>query len=152
MLRAIAKRIVIWAGHLRRAARLGVRGVVSDGAGRVLLVRHTYLPGWYLPGGGVDAGETAAEAFAREVAEETGVRLAGPPRLIGLHLNLRAGRRDHVAFFVGEAEPGARLAGPSREIAALGFFALDVLPEGVTPATRRRLDEVFGAAVASREW
>ncbi len=152
MLRAIAKEIVIWIGRFRRTARLGVRGVVGDGAGRVLLVRHTYLPGWYLPGGGVDAGETAAEAFAREVEEETGVRLAAPPRLVGLHLNLRAGRRDHVAFFVAEAEAGARLAGPSREIAELGFFALDALPEGVTPATRRRLDEVFAGAAAGREW
>ena len=41
---------------------------------------------------------------------------------------------------------------PTREIAELGFFALDALPEGVTPATRRRLDEVFAGVGAERAW
>ena len=43
---------------------LGVRAQVYDAAGRVLLIRHSYLPGWHFPGGGVEFGETAPEAMA----------------------------------------------------------------------------------------
>ena len=41
---------------------LGVRGLVIDKGQRVFLVTHTYVPGWQLPGGGVEPGETMAEA------------------------------------------------------------------------------------------
>lgn len=142
------------ARHLLLGAKvLGVRGVVRRADGAVLLVRHTYLPGWYLPGGAVDTGETAAAAFVREVAEETGVGLAGPPRLVSLHLNSRVSRRDHVAFFVVEAEGDALGPSPSpREIAETGWFLPDRLPEATTGATRRRLAELAGEMPASPTW
>ena len=152
MLKAIMTRILRWHGLLKRTVTLGVRGVVRHPDGRVLLVRHTYMPGWYLPGGGVDPGETAMEAFAREVLEETGVVLAEAPRVVTMFVNPRLGRRDHVVFLEGAASEGAVLAGPSREIAELGWFSLEALPEGVTPATRRRLDELFAGRVAERTW
>jgi 8-oxo-dGTP pyrophosphatase MutT (NUDIX family) len=152
MLKAIVTRVLRWHGLLKRTVTLGVRGVVRHPDGRVLLVRHTYMPGWYLPGGGVDPGETALEAFAREVWEETGVVLARPPRVVTMFVNPRLGRRDHVVFLEGFAPMDAVLAGPSREIAELGWFSLEALPEGVTPATRRRLDELFDGRAAERTW
>lgn len=152
MLKAIATRILRWRGALKRTVTLGVRGVVRHPDGRILLVRHTYMPGWYLPGGGVDPGETAMEAFAREVEEETGVVLDGPPRVVSMFVNPRLGRRDHVVFLEGMAPTDAVLAGPSREIAELGWFSRDALPEGTTPATLRRLDELFDGRIAERTW
>ena len=54
-------------GRRTRGMTLGVRALlVADGG--VVLVRHTYTPGWYLPGGGVERGESVAEAVRREVA------------------------------------------------------------------------------------
>src|SRR5947209_20623570 len=83
---------------MRRPVTLGVRAILRDKQGRVLLVRHTYVPGWYLPGGAVDPGETVGEALAREVLEEANIRVVGTPRLIGIYFN-RRGRSDHVVLF-----------------------------------------------------
>src|SRR6185295_15388870 len=67
---------------IRRPVTLGVRALVHDrAADTVLLIRHTYVPGWQLPGGGVEAGEAAAEALARELLEECEVTLTAPAGL-----------------------------------------------------------------------
>ena len=52
--------------RLKRPLTFGVRGLIYDsGQNRVFLIRHTYVPGWQLPGGGVEVGETAIEALER---------------------------------------------------------------------------------------
>jgi 8-oxo-dGTP pyrophosphatase MutT (NUDIX family) len=83
-----------------RGATLGARAMVIDGTGRVFLVKHSYVDGWHLPGGGVETGETMLTALARELAEEGNIRLAGEPKLHGLFFNSRMSRRDHVALYV----------------------------------------------------
>ena len=47
--------------------------------GRVLLVRHSYVRGWLLPGGGVGRGEAPADAIVRELREEIGLARSSPP-------------------------------------------------------------------------
>ena len=86
-----------------RPMTLGVRGLVVDAEQRVLLVRHTYISGYYLPGGGVEPGETLEQALARELAEEGNIQLEAPAELRGVYLNRRISKRDHVAFFVARA-------------------------------------------------
>lgn len=138
---------------LRRPMTLGVRGLVHDEeANAVFLIRHTYVPGWQLPGGGVEFGETMAEALERELAEEGNIVFTAPPRLQSLHANRQATGRDHVAFYLITAfrQTSPRIA--DREIAEAGFFPLDRLPEDTTPATHRRLAEMFGGAPASPYW
>ena len=125
-----------------RPLTLGVRGAAFDAQGRVFLVRHTYVRGWYLPGGGVSPGETAETALARELAEEGHLTFDGAPALRSVHLNRSASRRDHVLFYRIDGVRQTRERKPDREIAECGFFALDALPEGVTDATRQRLDEL----------
>jgi ADP-ribose pyrophosphatase YjhB (NUDIX family) len=138
---------------LRRPMTLGARGLVHDAASNsVFLIRHTYVPGWQLPGGGVEVGETAEEALARELSEEGNIELSGPPLMRSLHFNARSSRRDHVAFYLVTAfrQMGPRL--PDAEIAEARFFPLDALPEATTPATLRRIREVFEGAEVSRYW
>lgn len=136
-----------------RPMTFGVRGLVHDAErNSVFLIRHTYVPGWQLPGGGVEPGETALTALARELAEEGNIALTGPPALLSLHFNRRASRRDHVAFYLVRAFGQTAPKLPDREIAEAGFFPLDGLPERTTPATLRRLDEVFAGAPASPDW
>jgi ADP-ribose pyrophosphatase YjhB (NUDIX family) len=130
---------------------LGVRGLVLNQAGEVLLVEHTYMRGWYLPGGGVERGETAEQATIRELQEEAGVKVIGRPQLVGVHANHRVFRGDHVLLYRVDAwEPCA--ASQQGEIKAVGWFAPDGLPHDVSPGTRRRIAEALGGAEASPHW
>ncbi len=137
--------------RITRGLTLGVRGLVTDAEGRVLLVTHTYMPGWYMPGGGVERGETAEEALAREMIEEAGVRLTARPVLASVHSNHRSHRGDHVLIYrVTAWEPCQ--ATQHGEIAAIEWFAPDKLPADLSPATRRRLEELLGGAETSLDW
>jgi ADP-ribose pyrophosphatase YjhB (NUDIX family) len=145
-------KIITFGALFQRPMTLGVRGLVLDGADRVLLVRHTYVPGYYLPGGGVESGETLLQALARELEEEGGVRLLSAPALQGVYLNRRISARDHVALFVVRHFHCEGVRAPDHEIAEAAFFPLDALPEEATPATRARLAEVLDGAPVSPYW
>jgi 8-oxo-dGTP pyrophosphatase MutT (NUDIX family) len=96
------------------------------------------VPGWYLPGGGVESGESVGEALARELLEEANIRITKEPRLMGLYFNPRAGS-DHVVLYEVTEFEQISAKKPDREIAEARFFALDALPENTTPSTRARL-------------
>ena len=139
--------------RLKRPMTFGVRGLVYDAdQTSVFLIRHTYVPGWQLPGGGVEVGETAIEALQRELFEEGNIEIAGSPVLKSIHFNRQASRRDHVALYLVESYRQTAPKLPDREIAEGGFFPLDRLPDMTTPATLRRIAEVFGGVPASPDW
>jgi ADP-ribose pyrophosphatase YjhB (NUDIX family) len=135
-----------------RGMTLGVRALVVDGEGRIFLVKHSYVRGWHLPGGGVEAGETLAEALARELREEGNIEVAEPPRLHGMFLNDRDSGRDHVALFVVRNFRQSAAPVPDHEITAHGFFAVEALPDDTTAATRARIVEVIGGAPVNERW
>ncbi len=135
-----------------RGMTLGVRAMVIDGEGRVFLVKHTYVTGWHLPGGGVEVGETVADALKREVWEEGQIEITGQPELHGIYFNRRISRRDHVALYIVRAFRQQGVPEPNREIVACGFYAIDALPEGTTRGTRARIAEVFEKASISSDW
>jgi len=126
-----------------RGMTLGVRAVVLDGGNRVFLVKHSYVSGWHLPGGGVEVGETFRDALRRELAEEGRIELLGEPVLHGLFFNSHVSRRDHVAVYLVRQFRQDRLPAPSREIVACGFFAANALPVETTEGTRLRISEVL---------
>jgi len=138
--------------RVSRGLTLGVRGAAIDGEGRVFLVRHTYTPGWHMPGGGVEVGETAIEALVREMREEAALAVAGTPDLHGVFFNGGVSRRDHVLVFVVREFQVLADKQPDREIAEAGFFPLDRLPEGTTRATSARLAEIVGGAPPAPLW
>jgi ADP-ribose pyrophosphatase YjhB (NUDIX family) len=131
---------------------LGVRAIVADADERVLLVRHGYVSGWHFPGGGVEPGETCAEAMARELEEEAMVAVDGPPLLHGLFLNTQSSRRDHVAVYLVRSFRVLGERAPDWEIKEARFFPRSALPDGATKATRARLAEIFDSAPLSGRW
>jgi ADP-ribose pyrophosphatase YjhB (NUDIX family) len=136
---------------LSRGMTLGVRAACFDGQGRIFLVRHSYVPGWYMPGGGVERGETVPQALAKELREEGNLEIVGVPDLFHVYLNRRASRRDHVMLYrVLVRQTAPRL--PDMEIAESGFFSLDDLPRDITSATLRRLDEIAGKVEKGDLW
>jgi len=150
-LEPIARPVYRLVSRFTRPMTLGVRGLVVDGEGQVLLIRHTYVRGWHLPGGGVERGETAEQALGREMIEEAGVRLTGRPRLVSFHSNHVRFRGDHVLIYrIGDWEPCP--ATSVGEIAEIRWFAPDDLPAEITPSTRQRIAEALGGEEAKAHW
>ena len=138
--------------RMRRGMTLGAQGAVIDADNRVLLVRHSYRPGWFFPGGGVERGETLETALARELAEEVGVTLTEPAELHGVFANFTSFPGDHIALFVvrhWQRRDGYYQRG---EIAEAGMFTRDDLPEAIDAGTRIRLAEILEGAKRDRHW
>ena len=138
--------------RLRRGLTMGAQGMVLDAQNRVLLVRHGYRPGWHMPGGGVEKNEAIAEALARELQEEVGIELAGPPELFGIYSHFDAFPADHIALFVVRSWRQATVPPPNREILEQRFFAPHELPADTSPGTRRRIAEVLSGEPRSQAW
>lgn len=117
---------------------MGVSAIVES-AGRVVVVRHSYLPGYHLPGGGVDRGEAPADAVVREMREEIGLTHCAPPQFLGLYTRKVGPVTNHIALYrLAEAEFTFR---PGLEIRECCLIKPDAPPEGVAAATCRRLAE-----------
>jgi len=137
--------------RLSRGMTLGVRGVAVDTDGKVLLVRHTYLHGWWLPGGGVERGQACEQALVREMREEAGVVVEGRPVLVSVHSNERFFRGDHVLVYrIDRFSLTERTS--HGEIAEIGWFDPASLPEDTHRATRVRLAEALGGETARLDW
>ena len=135
-----------------RGLTLGVRAVIFDGEGRVFLVKHSYIAGWHLPGGGVETGETLLAALERELREECNIELAEAPVLHAIHFNRRVSRRDHVALYIVRSFRQIAPPQPNSEIVAHGFFATGELPDDTSRATRERIAEVLTGRAVSELW
>lgn len=148
----LLQRLFMWSAMITRGATLGVRAIVVDKSNRIVLVRHTYVPGWYLPGGGVERGETMLTSLKRELFEEANVRLTGEPELMGIYLNIKTSRQDHVALYVCREWEQDAIPKPNMEIAECAIFQLGEMPEDITPSTRARLSEILDGSVISEFW
>lgn len=138
--------------RITRGMTLGVRAVLIDEQERIFLVRHTYVSGWHLPGGGVEPGETALQSLERELEEEGNISLGAPAVLHGVFFNRKASKRDHVITYLVRDFKQSAPRGADSEIAETGFFPLHALPVDTTLATRRRIAEVTEDAPISAYW
>src|SRR5947208_5544966 len=135
--------------RLARGMTLGVRAVVLDGDNRVFLVKHSYVSGWHLPGGGVEVGEAFLDALRRELMEEGRIELKGEPALHGLFFNSHVSRRDHVAVYIVKHFRQDRLPVPNPENVACGIFAPKALPADMDQGRRLGRAEGLGGVAGT---
>ncbi|MEO1490133.1 MAG: NUDIX domain-containing protein [Pseudomonadota bacterium] len=122
-----------------RGVRLrGCSVVVTNLAGEVLLLRHSYGPKvWALPGGGINAGEEPEAAARREVCEELGLTLASVTSLGEIEEEISGS--PHTAYLF-TATTGARPQPDEREVIEARFFPSHSLPEPLGRITRSRIE------------
>jgi 8-oxo-dGTP pyrophosphatase MutT (NUDIX family) len=143
----IVKKIQLWLG----LNTLGARALVFNRDGQVLLVKHTYEPHWYLPGGGVKKGESPKAAVIRELKEETGLIVAPyEPVLFGIYYHTYLDVNDYPVIYI--VKNYTCMPARSGEIEQMKWFHYDELPEMVSPGTKRRLIEYFTKVPPSERW
>lgn len=133
------------------ASTMGVKGLVINPQQEVLLVEHTYIAGWHLPGGGVDYGESPKAALIRELKEEAGLQVKAAT-LFGIYAHKIHGAADFPVLYIVkdfEAIPGAHL---SQEIKQVQWFAVSKLPRETTVSTHQRLKEYFQGLEPAEHW
>jgi 8-oxo-dGTP pyrophosphatase MutT (NUDIX family) len=128
-----------------RPITLGVRIMLVED-GKVILVKHSYQDGWFLPGGGVKRGETLEQAICREAAEECGATL-NHVQFIGTYHNFVEHKSDHVCLFL--SEDFSLHEKHDREIDKIAAFPLDQLPEDTTPGSQRKITAFRNGSLAS---
>jgi 8-oxo-dGTP pyrophosphatase MutT (NUDIX family) len=138
--------------RFQRGMTLGAQGVLIDDANRVLMIKHTYVPGWYFPGGGVEPGESFEDAARREVREEVGAEITGPIELHGIFANFARVKRDHIALFVIRHWQRDGDYRQKREIAEARWFAYDELPADVDPGSKQRIREILDGLPPPTHW
>ncbi len=128
---------------------IGARALVIKN-NQVLLIKHTYVLGWYTIGGGVGKKETPQEAIIRELFEEVGITVMESPTLFGIYYNDVEKRNDYIAFYI--VENFEIIERKCFEIAEKKWFSLENLPPDITPATKRRIEEYMGIRKITEKW
>jgi 8-oxo-dGTP diphosphatase len=127
--------------------------LLSDEAGRFMLVRPTYKEYWDLPGGYVEAGETPAQAAAREVREELGISVAVGPLLVADWApHPDEGDKLLLVFDGGTltAQQQAAVRLPSEELASYAFHEPAQAAALLIPRLGSRVTAAVGAQLAGR--
>jgi 8-oxo-dGTP pyrophosphatase MutT (NUDIX family) len=117
--------------------------------GRVLLTKREDFEVWCLPGGGIDEGESPAEAAVREVREETGLEVA-LTHLVGTHTRA-SWQPGLICLHIYAARvTGGALRPDPHEVLDVGYFGLDELPAEIfwhhVSPIRAALAGIAGAA------
>ncbi len=122
---------------LVRPIRMGVRVLMVQGE-KIWLVRHTYMDGWFLPGGGLKKWETLEAAARREALEETGAEL-GALDFVGVFTSTVQWKTDHTAVF--HCSEFKITGKPDAEISEARTFNLSELPGDLYTPYRRLLEQ-----------
>lgn len=128
-------------------------GLITDPAGRVLLVKPNYRDHWTMPGGICEHGEAPHDGAARELAEELGLTIP-VGRLLATDWSQPYGRDArpimHFVFDGGELADGLQIVVQEEELDGFGFVALPDLPAHLPPYGLARVTGALRARAAGR--
>ena len=115
---------------------LGVFAAITDEEGRILCVRMNYATrAWTTPGGRVELGESPLDALKREVLEESGLEIV-VEELVGVYSKPY---KDDIVLFFRARVVAHNPWHPNDEIAQIGYFGRDDLPEPMGLVARTRI-------------
>ena len=129
---------------------VGARALIINEENKILLVKHTYRKYWYIPGGGVKAGETVLQALARELKEEVGLTIQEEPKMLGVYFNRFQGANDYPVVYIITKFTLQNTY--SFEIEQTQWFPLKNLPLDISPGTLRRVKEYLGENKKMEQW
>ena len=150
ILHKIVNRVIRKCQSVLGVCTLGSRAIVLNPQNQVLLVKHTYQPHWYIPGGGVKKRESAKAAVLRELKEEVGLSVIGEPELFSIYHHTYLGVSDYPIIYIVKNYSLTNVSSP--EIEKMGWFDYGNLPEMTSPGTMRRLNEYFTNCPKSDTW
>ena len=147
----VAYAVQKWLWRVIRPNTRGVKVMLFNTEGAIMLIRNSYgrSEQFVLPGGGVRPFEHLHAAAAREVREELGLT-AQELEFRSRHLSNAEGKRDEIHLFEALAHGEPKLDG--LELVEARWFHLDKIPEGTSPATRRRIEEYLGERQPDGSW
>jgi 8-oxo-dGTP diphosphatase len=122
---------------------LGVFAAIMDEDERILCVRMNYAThAWTTPGGRVEHGESPLDALKREVLEESGLDVVVGD-LVGVYSKPY---KDDIVLFFHARVIGQNPWQPNNEIAQIGYFGRDELPEPMGFVARTRIIDALDGA------
>ena len=120
---------------LSRPLTLGTRCVIFNSARDILLVKHTYIPGWHLPGGSVAPGESIQKSLIREINEETGILIGSKISLVGVFITFWCQSATMWCCLCVQIFEKSGEKINSLEIESAQFFPINKLPENIDHLT-----------------
>lgn len=114
--------------------------VIDDG--KVLLTKREDFEVWCLPGGGVEEGESLAEAGIREAKEETGLDVE-LTRLVGVYSRMGGGMHDVHAVLYTAKPAGGKLKTQPNETIEIAYFPFDQLPDELLFGHKKRISDAI---------
>ena len=127
--------------RLLGASTVGVRILVINDKDEVMLVKHTYVDGWHLPGGGVHPGESLRQAAKRELEEETGILATGSLEIINIYYHTIHSVNDYPVLFRLKEFAIKQNVALSAEIKEAQWFSILQLPKDISASTLKRINE-----------
>jgi ADP-ribose pyrophosphatase YjhB (NUDIX family) len=122
---------------------------------KILLIRRSDNGKWAVPGGYMEPGENLQEACAREVLEETGIRIE-VKKLVSVYTNpdllleYEDGNRWQLVILHFEAEPIGGQLSTSNESTEVQYFSKEeVMDLSISPFDRMRIADAFSGMEAA---
>jgi len=114
--------------------------VINDG--KILLTKREDFEVWCLPGGGVEEGESLAEAGIREAREETGLDVE-LTRLVGVYSRMGGGMHDvHAVLYTAKPISG-ELKTQINETLEVAYFPFEQLPNEILFGNKKRINDAI---------